>query len=407
MRRALTVSAFLALAVLGAATMVWAQEEGPPTPPLQQQPQAQPATQQLWPADQLDNLVAPIALYPDPLLGQILVASTYPLEVVEAARWSRANPGLQGDQAVRAVEQRAWDPSVKSLVAFPQILAMMDEKIDWTERLGNAFLAQQPQVMDSVQNLRQRAYAAGTLRSDNQIRVESQGPAIMIVAANPEIVYVPYYDPTVVYGNWWWPAPPVYWAPWGGYHPPHPGFFLSWGAGIPVISGFFFGGFDWWGHRAHVVNVHPYYYSRTVVTTRRTDVRDRVDVRNVNAAPGVWQHDPAHRRGAPYRDASARQRYGTERAQINPRAVPPQTRVTDERRSTARSAPPPTQPRTEQHNVRPVPQPRTEAARSQAPLPAAASRPADRGKESRPAGSRQRHEGGEQHSSGRERRGRD
>jgi hypothetical protein len=358
--------------------------------------------------EDLDRMLAPIALYPDALLSQILMAATYPLEVVEAARWSRANPGLQGDQAVRAVEQRAWDPSVKSLAAFPQILAMMDEKIDWTERLGSAFLAQQPQVMDSVQNLRQRAYAAGTLRSDNQIRVESQGPAIMIVPANPEIVYVPYYDPTVVYGNWWWPAPPVYWAPWGGYHPPYPGFFLSWGTGIPVISGFFFGGFDWWGHRAHVVNVHPYYYSRTVVTTRRTDARNRVVVRNVNAAPGVWQHDPAHRRGAPYRDASARQRYGTERAQINPRAVPPQTRVTDERRSNVRSAPPPAQPRTEQHNVRPVPrpvpQPRTEAPRAHSPQPAAASRPADHGRESRPAGSMRRYENnGERRGGGRDR----
>lgn len=394
-----TILLALPVAISFALAPVASAQNYPPPPP------AGIETDAAFAQEDLDRMLAPIALYPDALLSQILMAATYPLEIVEAARWSRANPGLQGDQAVRAVAQRTWDPSVQSLVAFPQILAMMDEKIDWTERLGNAFLAQQPQVMDSVQNLRQRAYAAGTLRSDNQIRVESQGPAIMIAPANPQIVYVPYYDPTVVYGSWWWPAPPVYWAPWGGYHPPHPGFFLSWGAGIPVISGFFFGGFDWWGHRAHVVNVHPYYYSRTVMTTRRTDVR------NVNAAPGVWQHNPAHRRGAPYRDAGVRQKYGTERAQINPRPVPPQTRVTNERRSTVRTAPPPQpqpQPRIEQHNVRPVPapQPRTGASRAHSPQPGAVSRPADRGKESRPAGSSQRREGGEEHGSGRERRGR-
>jgi len=400
-----TILLVLPIALSFALAPVASAQNYPPPPPAGMQAEA------AFAQEDLDRMLAPIALYPDALLSQILMAATYPLEVVEAARWSRANPGLQGDQAVRAVAQRTWDPSVKSLVAFPQILAMMDEKIDWTERLGNAFLAQEPQVMDSVQNLRQRAYAAGALRSDNQIRVESQGPAIMIVPANPEIVYVPYYDPTVVYGNWWWPAPPVYWAPWGGYHPPHPGFFLSWGTGIPVVSGFFFGAFDWSGHRAHVVNVHPYYYSRTVVTRQGANVHNRVVVRNVNTTPGVWQHDPAHRRGAPYRDASVRQRYGTERAQISPRAAPPQTRVTDERRSTVRTAPP-AQPRVEQHNVRPVPrtapQPRAEAPRAHAPQPAAASRPADRGKESRPAGPGQHREnGGEQRSSGRERRGRD
>src|SRR5881409_2520845 len=123
-------------------------------------PRKAPATQQ-----ELDQMLAPIALYPDSLLSQILMASTYPLEVVEAARWSRANPNLKGDEAVRAVEQNTWDPSVKSLVAFPQILQMMDEKLGWTERLGDAFLSQQALVMDTVQNLRQKAYEVGNLKS--------------------------------------------------------------------------------------------------------------------------------------------------------------------------------------------------------------------------------------------------
>src|SRR5690242_21301783 len=124
---------------------------------------------------ELDQMLAPIALYPDSLLSQILMASTYPLEVVEAARWSRANPGLKGEDAVDAVEQRDWDPSVRSLAAFPQVLAMMDQQIEWTARLGDVFIAQEPQVMETVQNLRQRAYQAGNLRSTEQAYVIQQG----------------------------------------------------------------------------------------------------------------------------------------------------------------------------------------------------------------------------------------
>ena len=143
-------------------------------------------------------------------LSQILMASSYPLEVVEAARWSKANPNLKGDQAVQAVAQNSWDPSVKSLVAFPQILMMMDDKLNWTDRLGDAFLAQQQQVMDTVQNLRQKASAAGNLTSNDQIRVDQQGQSIVVEPANPQVIYVPYYNPMVIYGPWWWPAyPPV------------------------------------------------------------------------------------------------------------------------------------------------------------------------------------------------------
>jgi hypothetical protein len=246
----------------------------------------------------LDQMLAPIALYPDSLLSQILMAATYPLEVVQAARWSRANPGLHGDRAVRAVAERDWDPSVKSLVAFPQILAMMDAKLEWTERLGEAFLAQEPQVMDTVQNLRQRAYAAGNLRSDDQIRVVPQGAAISVEPSNPEIVHVPYYDPTIIYGAWWWPSPPVYWSPWYGYRAPRPGFYFSWGSAIPVASGFFFGRFEWSHRHTRVVHVNNYYYNRTVIVNRQA--RDSSVARSAYVAPGpgIWQHDPAHRRGA-------------------------------------------------------------------------------------------------------------
>ena len=159
---------------------------------------------------ELDQMLAPIALYPDSLLSQIFMAASYPLEVVEAARWSRANPGLKGDEAVKAVEQKDWEASVKSLAAFPQVLAMMDQQLEWTARLGDVFIAQEPQVMETVQNLRQKAYAAGNLRSTEQAYVVQQGETYVIQPASPEVVYVPYYDTRVVYGPWWWPAyPPV------------------------------------------------------------------------------------------------------------------------------------------------------------------------------------------------------
>jgi hypothetical protein len=247
---------------------------------------------------ELDQMLAPIALYPDSLLSQILMASTYSLEVVQAARWSRANPNLKGDEAVRAVEQNNWDPSVKSLVAFPQILMMMDEKLDWTGRLGDAFLGQQTQVMDTVQDLRQKAQAAGNLQSNEIERVEPQGQTIVIEQANPQVVYVPYYNPSVVYGPWWWSDyPPVYWGPWPGYYE-RPGFGAGffWGAGITLGAGFFFGAFDWPHRHVNVGNVNSYYY--------------RPSPRIANGPRGGWQHDPGHRRGVPYREASLRQQFG-------------------------------------------------------------------------------------------------
>ena len=184
---------------------------------------------------ELDQMLAPIALYPDQLLSQVLMAATYPLEVVQAARWSREHPGLQGQEAVRAVDDRAWDPSVKSLVAFPDLLAQMDADLDWTERLGDAFLAQQQQLMDTVQSLRQRAYDAGNLRSAEQVQVVREREVIYVRSAYPDVIYMPYYDPFTIYGSWWWPHyRPVYWAPWPSYgvtlgYASHGGFY--WGAG--------------------------------------------------------------------------------------------------------------------------------------------------------------------------------
>jgi hypothetical protein len=251
--------------------------------------------------EQLDQMLAPIALYPDSLLSQMLMAATYPLEIVEAARWSRANPGYQGDDAVRAVQQYAWDPSVKSLVAVPRILEMMDRKLEWTEDLGDAFLSQPAQVMDTIQKLRRRAYAAGYLRPGDEISVQSSAQFIYIEYTDPEAIFVPYYDPTIVYGTWWWPDyPPVYWAPWPGYYMAS-GF--GWARPVYVSAGFFFGTCDWRQHRVDVVNVRNYYYAPSIQNPAGIS-------RYVNTAPGAWRHDPEHRRGVPYRSPELRREYG-------------------------------------------------------------------------------------------------
>jgi Protein of unknown function (DUF3300) len=277
------------LVLLVSASVAFAQ-----TPPA---PRNAAATQQ-----ELDQMLAPIALYPDSLLSQIFMASTYPLEVVEAARWSRANPGLTGEAAVNAAGERDWDASVKSLAAFPQVLAMMDQRLEWTARLGDVFIAQEPQVMETVQNLRQRAYEAGNLRSTQQATVYQQGDAYAIEPASPEVVYVPYYDPRVAYGAWWWPAyPPAYWAPWPGYYV-YPGFAFAWGTGVFVRSGFFFGGCDWRARHVTVVNITNVIVNRPGTVIRSAPVR--------SGQPVVWQHDPGHRRGVPYHIASVQQRFG-------------------------------------------------------------------------------------------------
>jgi hypothetical protein len=243
---------------------------------------------------ELDQMLAPVALYPDDLLSQILMAATYPLEVVQAARWSSAHSSLKGDQAVHAVDAQNWDPSVKSLVAFPQVLQTLDSKLDWTERLGDAFVGQQAQVMDTVQKLRQKAQAAGNLNSNAQERVTVVDNAINVAPANPEVVYVPYYDPAAVYGVWWWPLfPPIYWAPWAGYGWDS-GF--AWGLGIGIGADFFFGSWDWGRHE---VFAHGGRYG---------------------GGRQTWAHDPGHRHGVPYRDASMNRQFGRAAATAPARA---------------------------------------------------------------------------------------
>jgi hypothetical protein len=213
---------------------------------------------------ELDALLAPIALYPDPLLSQVLMAATYPADVSEAAAWSRANPHLKGEDAVRAAQGEPWDPSVKSLLAFPDVLARMDESPQWLTDLGQAFLVHEPQVMETVQELRRRAQASGYLPNERTL-VQQEGSNIAIYPAQ-QYVYVPYYDPLLVYGPWWWPAyQPVYWRPWR----PAPVF---------VSTTFFFGAMDW--HRRHVAVV------------RRPAF---VHVNPIHVSPGKWRHVEAKR----------------------------------------------------------------------------------------------------------------
>ena len=247
------------------------------------------AAQTFFKQEELDQMLAPIALYPDPLLAQVLMAATYPLEVVQLARWVKQNPTLKGDQLQTALQDQPWDPSVKSLAEFPQVLSAMDQDLNWTERLGEAFLAQKDQVMATVQELRRRAQAVGSLTTTPQQTVVADDQYIAIEPAAPDIIYVPVYDPMAVYGSWWWPAyPPIV------FLPPPDAVFVSgfyWGIGIAFGVGLW--GLCDWHHHDVGINVTDYNkFNRTRITSPR------------------WEHDPGHRRFIQYRDPALRQRYG-------------------------------------------------------------------------------------------------
>ena len=221
----------------------------------QQLPQTTPAASAS--PEQLQQLVAPIALYPDALVAQILAASTYPTEVVQADRWLQQHPKLQGEQLAAAVDQESWDPSVKALTMFPSVLANLDKNLSWTEDLGDAYFYQQQDVLDAVQIMRSRAEHAGNLKNTAQERVVNEGPQIVIEPAQPDVCYVPTYDPWIVYGAPLAVYPGYFYDGWFG--PP----FVSFG---PAIGLGFFGGFGWgwptwgfnWGRRVVVFNHNPY-----------------------------------------------------------------------------------------------------------------------------------------------------
>ena len=235
---------------------------------------------------ELDQILAPIALYPDTILSHILIASTYPLEVVQAARWTVANDELEGDAALAAVEPKDWAPSVKALVPFPQILEKMSEDLDWMQKLGDAFLQDEEVVLASIQDLRHRAYDEGNLDDLDHLEVTEDDNQIVIESRVQEVVYVPYYDSRVVYGNWWWTDyPPIYWAHHHNYHHGHS---FYWGPRVYVGTGFYFSSFHW--HNRHVVVVdrhnHRFHSGRHVARY---------------SGATRWTHNPRHRRGVSYR----------------------------------------------------------------------------------------------------------
>jgi hypothetical protein len=273
---------------------------------LQQAPQVAAQEAAGFSKEQLEQLVAPIALYPDSLLTQVLMASTYPLELVEAQRWQSKNSKLTGAQLDAALKEQAWDPSVKSLVAVPDVLNRMSENLDWTQDLGDAFLAQRSEVMDTVQRMRQKAKEAGNLKSTEQQVVTQQPDQIIVIEqANPQVVYVPSYSPTVVYGGWSYPS--YYYPPM--YYPPPPGYgLMAFGVGVAVGAAFW-GDCDWgWGHGDVDIDVNRYneFNRNTSIDSDRL----RVDQRGGQGNRGNWQHDPGHRKGVGYRDQGTAQKYG-------------------------------------------------------------------------------------------------
>jgi len=292
-RRGLTAIICAALLAPGEAVL-FAQAVPPPA--------AAPAGgEATLPPEQLDALVAPIALYPDPLLGQVLVASTYPLEIVQLQQWLAKNKGLKDKALTDAVAKQPWDPSIQGMAALPDVVKRLGDDIQWTTELGNAFLAQQSDVMDAVQRMRKKAQGTGALKTTEQQKVETkvveQKTVIVVQQANPEVVYVPTYNPVVVYGPPVYAYPPIYYPP-----PPPPGSvfaasMISFGVGM-MVGAAFHGGWGYgcgWGHNDINVNVNNNYNRNA----------------NINRGGNTsWSHNPQHRGAAPYANRTTANQYG-------------------------------------------------------------------------------------------------
>jgi hypothetical protein len=256
--------------------------------------------------EEIEQLVAPIALYPDSLVSQILMASTYPLEIVEADRWAKQNANLKGDALSSALDKQNWDPSVKSLVQFPKVLAGMSEKLDLTQKMGDAMLAQQKDVMDAVQRLRAKAQKEGNLKTTKEQNVIVEQPTatqqttvIKIEPADPQVVYVPQYNPTVVYGAWPYPAYPPY-----SYYP-FAGAALGFATGVAMGAawGWAFGGCNWGGGHVDVDVNRNVNYNKNI---NRNNYRGS---QGGQGGTGQWQHDASHRKGVGYKDNATAQKF--------------------------------------------------------------------------------------------------
>jgi hypothetical protein len=250
--------------------------------------------------DQLDSLVAPIALYADPLLAQTLVASTYPLELIQLQQWLEKNKGLKDKALADAVAKQPWDPAIQSMAAFPDVVKRLGDDIQWTTDLGNAFLDQQADVMEAVQRMRKKAQGTGALATSEQQKVETQvvdqKTVIVVQPTNPEVIYVPTYNPTVVYGPPVYPYPPVYYPP-----PPPPGAYFATAAisfGVGMAMGAAWGGScchcGWGGNNVNI-NVNNNFNRNANINT---------------GGNNNWQHNSQHRGGAPYSNKATASKYG-------------------------------------------------------------------------------------------------
>ena len=276
---------------------------------MQQKPQANAASQaspgnqdSKLSNDQLDSLVAPIALYPDPLLAQTLVACTYPLEIVQLQQWLEKNKKLKDKALTQAVEKQNWDPSIQAMAPFPDLVKQLAQNIKWADELGNAFLAQQNEVMEAVQRMRAKAVEKGALKSNEQQKVETKvvenKTVVVVQPAKTEVVYVPSYDPVAVWGTPYYPYPPVAYP----YYPVG-GMMLSFGVGV-AMGAAWGGGWGWntgWGGN-NDININR---NNTFVNNYNRGGGNRY-----GAANGSWQHNPQHRGGAPYANRSTANRYG-------------------------------------------------------------------------------------------------
>ena len=298
--------AILCAALLAPGETVFLAQAAPPATAQAATPQAA-AEEPKLPPDQLDALVAPIALYPDPLLGQVLVASTYPLEIVQLQQWLAKNPGLKDKALADAVAKQPWDPSIQSMAALPDVVKRLGDDIQWTTELGNAFLAQQSDVMDAVQRMRKKAEGTGALKTNEQQKVETkvveQKTVIVVEPANPQVVYVPAYNPVVVYGPPVYAYPPIYYPP---YYPSTGAIvatgMISFGVGIAIGAAWGHGGWGYgcgWGGNNINVNINNNFNRNTNINRRR---RTRTGVTTPSTAAALrmrTRRPPASTAGRP------------------------------------------------------------------------------------------------------------
>ena len=286
-------------AMLALPSAITAQETGQPQQPYK------------FKNEELAQMLAPIALYPDSLIADILMGSTYPLEVVEAERWLRQNKDLKGDELDNALQNKAWDASIKVLCHFPDLLFSLSEKLDQTRKLGDAFLSQQEDVMAMIQELRRKAEEQGNLKTTKEQSVTGDQNDIRVEPVEPGVVYVPVYDPVYVYGPWWYPAyPPYYW-----YYPPdifvtggYIGFGVGFFVGTDVLSWYWL---DWPRHVIHIDHNRERHFDHFDRNRRDFDVP-------------FWRHNPYHRRGVAYRDSQTAERFGVR--PFRPQPVTPEMR---------------------------------------------------------------------------------